>query len=207
MALDHSCQVQRHTHAERGHDLYTTPDCATETLLRHERLPVRLWEPACGPGCPPAMVAVLRRAGHDVYSSDLVNYGDDPGAHYGVDFLQLKSAPPEYGDAIVTNPPFKLATLFAAKALELVPKVWLLMRLAFLEAGDADSTSLVRRLRSQVLDGGALARIHVFRRRLPMMHRDGWSGRKSNSGMAFAWMCWDADHSGPATVDRVSWDK
>ena len=26
--LDHSCQVQRHAHAERGHDLYETPSVA-----------------------------------------------------------------------------------------------------------------------------------------------------------------------------------
>jgi hypothetical protein len=28
---------------------------------------------------------------------------------------------------------------------------------------------------------GQLARVYVFRKRLPMMHRDGWEGRKSNS--------------------------
>ena len=32
--LDHSCQAQRHAHAERGHDLYETPSVAVEALLR-----------------------------------------------------------------------------------------------------------------------------------------------------------------------------
>jgi hypothetical protein len=44
MALDHSRQVQRHPLAERGHDLYETPDVAVEALLRVERLPHRIWE-------------------------------------------------------------------------------------------------------------------------------------------------------------------
>jgi hypothetical protein len=64
---------------------------------------------------------------------------------------------------------------------------------------------LDRHLRALVLDGGKLARIHTFRRRLPMMHRDQWAGKKANSGMAFAWFCWDADHSGPTTIDRIDW--
>src|SRR6516162_8818181 len=73
MALDHSCQVQRHPLAERGHDLYETPDVAVEALLRVERLPHRIWEPAAGRG---AIVRVLlRRAGHAVIASDVADYG------------------------------------------------------------------------------------------------------------------------------------
>jgi hypothetical protein len=36
MALDHSCQVQRHPHSERGLDLYETPSGAVHALLRAE---------------------------------------------------------------------------------------------------------------------------------------------------------------------------
>jgi hypothetical protein len=35
--LDHSCQVERHPHAERGLDLYETPNVAVEALLRVEK--------------------------------------------------------------------------------------------------------------------------------------------------------------------------
>src|SRR5262249_58394798 len=59
--LDHSCQVQRRLLAERSDDLYETPTVAVEALLREERLPHRLWEPACGRG---AIVRPLRAAGH-----------------------------------------------------------------------------------------------------------------------------------------------
>jgi len=38
---------------------------------------------------------------------------------------------------------------------------------------------------------------------LPMMHRDGWTGPRAASAIAFAWFCWDRDHRGPAIVDRI----
>ena len=72
MALDHSCQVQRHTNAERGLDLYETPSVAVEALLRVEQLPHCIWEPAAGKG---AIVRVLRGHGHSVITSDIYDYG------------------------------------------------------------------------------------------------------------------------------------
>ena len=104
---------------------------------------------------------------------------------------------PDDCEAIVTNPPFKLAHQFVAHALELCPKVVMLLRLAFLES----------ERRCDILDNGMLARVYPFRKRLPMMHREGWEGRKANSGMAFAWFVWDRDHQGPATIQRISWER
>jgi len=131
--LDHSCQVRRHKLAERGVDCYSTPSVAVEALLRVEKLPRRLWEPACGRG---AIVNVLRTAGHDVVATDLVNYGEPitPPGYYGVDFL-LERKLPRGCKAIVTNPPFRLAEEFVAHALELAPLVVMLLRLTFFEAG------------------------------------------------------------------------
>lgn len=193
--LDHSCQVQRHGLADRKDDLYETPAVAVEALLRVEKLPHHLWEPACGRG---AIVKVLRERGHSVIATDLVDYGLPitlPG-YYGVDFLMEYKAPTGT-EAIVTNPPFKLAEEFVAHALELCPLVIMLLRLAFYES----------ERRSFILEGSGLARIHTFRRRLPMMHRDQWAGPRANSGMAFAWFCWDRNHKGPTMIDRISWDR
>jgi hypothetical protein len=71
----------------------------------------------------------------------------------------------------------------------------MLLRLAFFES--------VRR--TPILENRGLTRVHVFRKRLPMMHRDGWEGRKGNSGMAFAWFVWDRAHFGPAMLNRIEW--
>ena len=189
--LDHSCQVQRHTLADRKDDLYETPAVAVHALLRAEDLPRHLWEPAAGRG---AIVNVLRAAGHLVLASDLVDYGD-PTHFPRRDFL-MEHKVPDGCEAIVTNPPFKLADQFARHALELCPRVIMLLRLAFYES--------VRR--SDILDSGSLARIWCFRRRLPMMHRDDWAGPKANSGMAFAWFVFDQTHRGPTQIGRLSWE-
>jgi hypothetical protein len=190
--LDHSCQVQRHALAERGDDLYETPAVAVEALLRHAPLPHRLWEPAAGRG---AIVKVLRSAGHEVLASDLVDYGE-PTHFARRDFLMERKAP-DGCEGIVSNPPYKLAEEFVEHALELSPLVVMLLRLAFLES----------ERRCGILEGRGLARVLVFRRRLPMMHREGWEGRKGNSGMAFAWFVWSRGHVGPTTIERISWER
>jgi hypothetical protein len=195
VALDHSCQVQRHPHSERGLDLYETPSVAIEALLRVEQLPPHIWEPACGRG---AIVNVLRSAGHEVVATDIADYGlpITPPGYWNRDFL-LETDAPEGTEAIVTNPPFRFAEEFVAHALELSPLVIMLLRLAFLES----------ERRCHILENCGLARVHVFRKRLPMMHRANWTGPKANSGMAFAWFVWDCVHRGPTTIDRISWER
>ncbi len=174
-------------------DLYETPDVAVHALMRVEKLPEVVWECACGPG---RIVNVLRNAGHKVYATDLVDYGC-PDSESGVDFL-MEKAPSFAVGAIVTNPPYKLANQFVAHALALgLPKVVMLLRLAFLESNR----------RSAILDGGLLARVYIFRKRLPMMHRDGWAGRKASSAICFGWFIWELGHSGPAELHRISWER
>jgi hypothetical protein len=189
--LDHSCQVQRHVLADRKNDLYQTPLVAVHALLRMERLPHKLWEPAAGRG---AIVGALRVAGHDVTASDLVDYGQ-PGQIAGIDFLMERKMP-EGCEGIVTNPPFKLDEEFVEKALELSPLVVMLLRLAFYESDK----------RRAILERCGLRNIYAFRKRLPMMHRDQWDGPKANSGMAFAWYVWDRAHTGPTVISRISWE-
>ena len=178
---------------DRKDDLYETPAVAVEALLRYESLPHHIWEPACGPG---AIASVLRAAGHRVLATDLVNYESPDQNAWGRDFL-MEFESPTGVQAIVTNPPFKLCGEFVEHGLSLCGKVIVLLRLAFLESEK----------RTPILDNGTLARIHVFRKRLPMMHRADWEGRKANSGMAFAWFVFDRNHHGPTTIDRISWDR
>jgi hypothetical protein len=168
--------------SERGHDLYETPIVVTEALLKVEKLDHRIWEPAAGRG---AIVDVLRAHAHNVIATDLVEYGVG-GQASGRDFL-LEQDPPDGVECIVTNPPYKLAGEFVRHALQLCPRVVMLLRLAFLE-------SISRTL---ILDSGQLKTVHLFKRRAPMMHRDGWTGPKVTSALAFGWFVWDRDYSGP----------
>jgi hypothetical protein len=185
---NHAVQSGSHSQADRGFDLYSTPPCAVRALLQAEQLPPRIWEPAAGRG---AIVQVLRDHGHAVIASDMVDYGFP--LHFVGDLLAQTTAPIGTA-AIVTNPPFKIVDRFIAHALDLCPRVIVLARLALLES--------VRR--TEILERRGLARLHVFRDRLPMMHRDGWTGPKARSATAYAWFCWDRSHTGPIVVDRIS---
>jgi hypothetical protein len=188
VGLDHAANAGMHSFAERGLDLYSTPPVATAALLRVECLPRRLWEPAAGRN---ALTDVLRAHGHTVHTSDIVDYG---GLDQIADFLTITEAPAGV-EAIVTNPPFKIVNAFVAHALDLVPTVAMLARLAFLESEK----------RTDILENRGLARVHIFRNRLPMMHRDGWIGPRASSATAFCWCVWEREHRGPATLHRISW--
>jgi hypothetical protein len=189
--LSHAAQSGRHKLEERGADLYETPACAVEALLAVEQPPHWIWEPAAGRG---AIVNVLRDRGHAVIASDLIAYtGFD--LHFAADFLNTKKAPANCA-GIITNPPYRIAGEFALHALDLVPEVYLLLRLAFLESSK----------RTDILEHRGLRAVYVFRKRLPMMHRDGWSGPRASSAIPIAWFCWDRWYRGPTTIDRISWE-
>jgi hypothetical protein len=184
---NHACQSGRHPNSERGLDLYETPAIAIEELIRAETLPLRIWEPAAGRG---AIVRVLRDHGHIVIASDIFDYGFP--LDFIADFLKIKT-PPADVDAILTNPPFQGINKFIAHALDLCPRVIMLARLAFYEG----------ERRTNILEHRGLARSHVFRKRLPMMHRDNWTGKRSTSQMGFAWFCWNRGHQGPVVFNRI----
>lgn len=181
----------RHSLSDRGDDCYETPEQATHTLMRVERLPRVLWEPSCGPG---AIVRLLRAAGHKVIATDLVDYGlDDSEA--GVDFL-MESRAPAGVKTIIGNPPFKLANEFVRHGLTLAPTVIMLLRLAYLE-GEG---------RSDIIDNH-LRRVWLGRERLPMMHRRGWDGPViGNVAMPFAWFVFtQKPTNGLIRMRRTSW--
>ena len=186
-----SNQPGTHTLAVRGLDSYPTPRIAVESLLAAEpdvlNTMARVWEPAAGDG---NIVHVLRDNGIPVIASDIERYSF--ALHFVGDFLQQTQAPA--GTAVlVTNPPYRLAAQFAEHALTLVPDVYLLLRLAFLESVG----------RTELLEHSGLRRVLVFRKRLPRMHRQNWDGPKSSSSMAFAWMCWRRNFAGPTTLTRI----
>jgi hypothetical protein len=172
----------------RGDDFHETPRVAVESLLAVETFTGPIWEPACGLG---AISTVLEQHRYTVVSTDLVERGFGTGR---VDLLleQHGLAP-----NIITNPPYKLADEFARKACDLTTgKVALLTRVAWL-AGQK---------RHRTLFGTyPLARIWVFSRRLPMMHRIGYDGPKSASAVDHAWFVFDHTHIGSPTLNWLTW--
>jgi hypothetical protein len=189
--LDHRANAGMHPYGERGLDNYGTPPIAGRKLLEVEGEQMRgmvVAAPAAGTG--QGIVLPLRAAGLTVIASDVADYGC-PACEI-VDFFTMKTAP-RGAKIAVFNPPFIRAAEFIRHALTLFPLVISLGRLAFLES----------EARSDLIDDGPLARVHVFRRRLPMMHRRNWQGPKSTSSVAFAWFTFERDHRGSITIDRI----
>jgi len=184
--------------AERGVDLYQTPPEAVRTLLALETIPEAVWEPACGPG---AITRELEAAGHHVYSSDLYDYGW--GHDADLDFLETFRLPHlesgEVIDCIITNPPYmrRHPELFARHAVKLGPaKICMLLRTGFL-------TSQKRR---DVINSTGLSRVWGFGRRLPMMHREGWEGKRASSAMDFSWFVWERGYGGLPQFSSIDWE-
>lgn len=108
-------------------DYYATEPKATEWLCKLEKFEGSILEPSCGEG---HMSEVLKEAGYDVVSRDLVDRG------YGevADFLAIDNV--GFDGNIVTNPPYKFAQKFVEKALSIIPKgkkVAMFLKLTFLE--------------------------------------------------------------------------
>lgn len=185
---------KRAPYADRGLDVYQTPSVAVEALLRADgdRVPQFIWEPACGPG---SIVRALKASGRAVWATDVVRYS---GLHQDdeLDFLRPGIAINRSVKGIVTNPPFMHANDFVRLACERVTYVAMLLRLAYLEGA-------VRR--PAVMNDGTLARVYVFENRLPMMHRNGWTGPKASNPTAYAWYIFERGHVGPAELHRIAW--
>ncbi len=167
-------------YARKDHDLYETPTWVTEVVLPH--LPERLstvWEPALGTNM---MGAVLASKFH-VIGTDITT---------GHDFLRLGLM--DNADAIITNPPYTLATEFCEHALRLMELVGGVV--AMLLRTDFDH---------------AKGRAHLFRdcpafsKKLVLTKRIMWfqpaPGEKGKSpSFNHAWFIWDWKHDGAPTI-------
>ena len=113
-------QLGASNHSEKQrelNDFYATDPHALEIFLDklkedNIKLHKSIWECACGQG---HLSEVLKRRGHEVYSTDIVNrgYGDEQ-----IDFLTEKYFKDDLMADILTNPPYKLAQEFVEKALD-----------------------------------------------------------------------------------------
>ena len=201
-AAGHAIGTKSSTKGERGDDLYETHIGAMRTLLALESFGRNMLEPSVGKG---AILRPLEAAGYEVTISDMVDRGivTRHGERQGVGDFLLSQA---IGEAdLVTNPPFGIANAYAAHALrEHKPrKMALLLNLNFL-CGFEDAD------RRFVMDENPPSRIYVFTRRLPMMHRDGWTGNEASSQMNTGWFVWERNDdgsygSGYPQVIRVDW--
>lgn len=118
------------SHAEglrQENDYYATDPLAAELLLQEEVFSNHIWECACG---EKHLSRVFKEHGYQVRSSDLI----DRCGNEVYDFLSDKNI--TWNGDIITNPPYKFATQFVQKAIDIIPdgrKVAMFLKLQFLE--------------------------------------------------------------------------
>jgi hypothetical protein len=157
-------------YARKERDLYETPEWVTLALLPHIPERVRdVWEPACGSG---KMVRALNKRFLTVYGTDI---------DAGRDFLMERDC--DY-DAIITNPPYALATEFIERAISICSFVAMLLRTDF----DHAKTRLK-------LFGPGIAKKLVLTRRIKW-----FEDSKGQPSFNHAWFIWDREHSGPPAL-------
>lgn len=162
-------------------DLYETPAWATEALLPHlpsRPLPI-IWEPACASG---KMARVLEQVGTvwgcDIEPGDGYTYADFLGPTPRVDVDSIS--------AVITNPPYELATEFIERALHRTQHLGGLV--AMLLRTDFDH---------------ALTRAHLFEKhcafakKVVLRRRIRWfENSKGSPSFNHAWFIWDWQHKG-----------
>jgi hypothetical protein len=169
-------------------DAYMTDRRVLRALINIERdhLPKTLLDPCAGTG---NWLLEFRDAGYTMHARDIYDYGF-PGTVIG-DYL--KAVPWPGVEGICTNPPFFLSKEFLEKALSEVGYVVFLQRTNWLES--------TKRL--PMFKAHPPARVWISSRRLPTMHRHGWTGKQAASNICFAFYVWDA--KADKGVTRLMW--
>ena len=153
-------------------DYYATEPKATELLLDLEKFDSNILEPCCGEG---HMSEVLKQAGYNVTSSDLIDRG------YG----EVKSLfdYEHFNGDIITNPPYKLALDCVKKSLDIVDdghKVAMFLKIQFLES----------KTRKEFFEQYPPKVVYVASGRLSCA-KNGDFSRCAGNAMSYAWFIWE----------------
>jgi hypothetical protein len=176
--------ASNHVESEREeNDYYATDPKAIEMLLQHERFNKWIWECACG---EKHLSDVLVKHNYIVKNSDIVNRGNN----VVFDFLSSKNT---YWDGdIITNPPYKYATEFVYKALDIIPdnrKVAMFMKLLFCEGKE----------RKKLFEQHPPRTIYVFSSRIKCAKNGDFESIKS-SAVCYAWFVWEKGYKRETTI-------
>ena len=180
-----------HRDAGRGLDPYFTCPEAIISLMALERayLPRVLLDPCAGDG---AFTRLMARHGYETYANDIKDY-ELAGCAIG-DYLTMPPVPK--GEGVVTNPPYKKALEFLCKAVGETEYVAFLLRANFLvEAAGRDA----------FFEQHPPARTYYSSQRLPMMHRLGWTGKRSTSNTPYVLAVWDRRANRVEPPRRFRW--
>jgi len=165
------------------HDYYATDPIAVKLLCEMEKFSNPIWEPACGEG---HISDELKRAGYEVYSSDLIDRG------YGEDYFDFLQSDLDWAGDIITNPPYKYAQAFVEKALKSIRdgnRVAMFLRLQFLEG----------KARGRFFKSYPPKIVYVSRSRLGCPLNGDFSYNRAKA-VAFSWFIWEKGYRGDPII-------
>lgn len=176
--------ASNHVEAEREeNDYYATEPKAIEILLQYEQFSKNIWECACGEN---HLTDILINHNYNVRYSDIV----DRCGNEVNNFLSTDNT--FFSGDIITNPPYKYATQFCYKAIELIPKgnkVAMFMRLLFCEGKE----------RKKLFEEHPPRTIYVFSSRIKCAKNGDFESIKS-SAVCYAWFVWVKGYKGETTI-------
>lgn len=198
-------------HVREKDDFYATPPYAVQQLLDREIFSNIVWEPCIGMG---HIAEVLKQNGYTIISSDIIdrqypntniyNFTEDnqnPIFTYNIDqtlnpvLIQDYIRNIRYYPDIITNPPYKCATEFVAKALQICPqhtKIAMFLKIQFLESKSRFET---------IFKNNPPAKIYVFVNRVNC-----WENGiepSTSSAICYAWYIWIKGYIGPTIIDWI----
>lgn len=181
--------ASNHTDKDREiDDFYATDPIAIDVLLDVESFSKDIWECACGQG---HLSDRLFSYDYKVYATDLVDRG------YGisdVDFLKQKT---KWKGDIITNPPYKYASQFITKGLELTNnKLALFLKIQFLEG----------KARKELFKKHPPKYVYVSSSRIMCAKNGDFKGMKEGGGsaVAYAWFVWEKNFSGDTILRWIN---
>jgi hypothetical protein len=158
-------------------DLYETPSWVTQELIPHvpERI-CTVWEPAKGHGKMWAALCDARRF-KEVYGTDIID---------GHNFLEQKTCEHQ---AIITNPPYALATQFIAHALCLTAPYGFVAMLLRTDFDHAKSRT------------NLFGKCGAFSKKIVLTKRIKWfEDSKGQPSFNHAWFVWDWTNLAPPVL-------
>lgn len=180
--------ASNHSIRERdNYDYYATDPNAINKLFKIEDFSKNIWEPACG---ELHLSNRMMKLGKNVISTDIIDRtnGDIDKV---LDFLDCYNNLYVNYD-IITNPPYKYATEFVYKALELLNdgnKCAMFLRIQFLE-------SLKRKKLFEKYPPKVVA---VFSKRIKCA-MNGDFGNTGSSAACYAWFIWEKGYKGDTVI-------
>lgn len=181
-----------HTDKQRQkEDYYATDPIAVELLLENEEFNNNIWECASGEN---HLANILIDKGYNVRISDIVKRTEKTEEF---DFLSIENQ--DYNGDIITNPPYKFATEFIYKALQIIPnrnKVAMFLKVQFLEGKE----------RKKLFQNFPPKTIYVSSSRIMCAKNGDFKKMQEGGGsaVAYAWFVWEKGFKGDTIVKWIN---